>query len=119
MRRLITSTFHLCFSAISRRLRGPNGPAGHDLQLLNETTIDTYLKNLTNISSRRFHSCPGGCAIETRNALIVFGGLLEMVAQGVGQTNPQDPNYKPGITFQTTNPNYPIPNPFFLRGRSS
>jgi hypothetical protein len=33
---------------------GPNGPAGHDLQLLNETTIDTYLKNLTNISSDDF-----------------------------------------------------------------
>ena len=55
--------------------------------------------------------------MRTRNALIVFGGLLEMVAQGVGQTNPQDPNYKPGITFQTTNPNYPIPNPFFFEGR--
>jgi hypothetical protein len=33
---------------------GPNGPAGHDMQLLNESTIDTYLKNITSISSDDF-----------------------------------------------------------------
>jgi hypothetical protein len=33
---------------------GPNGPAGHDMQLLNEGTIDTYLKNLTSIASADF-----------------------------------------------------------------
>jgi tetratricopeptide (TPR) repeat protein len=34
-----------------------------------------------------------------------------------GQTNPQDPNYVPGVTFQTTNPNYPNRNPFYFEGR--
>ena len=33
---------------------GPNGPAGHSLNLLTESTIDTYLKNLTRISSADF-----------------------------------------------------------------
>ncbi len=33
---------------------GPNGPAGHDMQLLNESTIDNYLKNITSISSDDF-----------------------------------------------------------------
>jgi hypothetical protein len=33
---------------------GPNGPSGHDMNLLNEATIDTYLKNLTSISSDDF-----------------------------------------------------------------
>lgn len=33
---------------------GPNGPAGHDMQLLNEATIDTFLKNVTSISSDDF-----------------------------------------------------------------
>jgi tetratricopeptide (TPR) repeat protein len=34
-----------------------------------------------------------------------------------GQTNPQDPSYVPGVTFQTTNPNYPVRNPFYFEGR--
>src|SRR5579863_2431322 len=25
--------------------------------------------------------------------------------------------YVPGVTYQTTNPNYPIPNPFYFEGR--
>jgi tetratricopeptide (TPR) repeat protein len=33
------------------------------------------------------------------------------------QTNPQDPSYVAGVTFQTTNPNYPIRNPFYFEGR--
>src|SRR5580658_5858928 len=35
----------------------------------------------------------------------------------VAQTNPQDPSYVPGVTFQTTNPNYPVRNPFYFEGR--
>ena len=30
---------------------GPNGPAGHSLNLVDENRIDTYLKNLTNLTS--------------------------------------------------------------------
>ncbi len=43
--------------------------------------------------------------------------LLVNAAGVVGQTNPQDPGYVPGVTFQTTNPNYPIRNPFYFEGR--
>jgi hypothetical protein len=33
------------------RTTGPNGPAGHDLNLLDESTIDKYLKNIPAIAS--------------------------------------------------------------------
>lgn len=33
-----------------------------------------------------------------------------------GQT-PNSPPYIPGVTYQTTNPNYPLPNPFYFEGR--
>jgi len=36
------------------RTTGPNGPAGHDLNLLNESVIDAYLKNVTNLASADF-----------------------------------------------------------------
>ena len=29
----------------------------------------------------------------------------------------QDSTYKPGVTFQSTNPNYPVRNPFYFEGR--
>ena len=29
----------------------------------------------------------------------------------------QDQAYKPGITYQATNPNYPVRNPFYFEGR--
>lgn len=29
----------------------------------------------------------------------------------------QDQGYKPGVTYQTTNPNYPVRNPFYFEGR--
>ena len=29
----------------------------------------------------------------------------------------QDNTYKPGVTYQKTNPNYPAPNPFYFEGR--
>jgi hypothetical protein len=33
------------------RVTGENGPTGHNLNLLNEKTIDTYLRNNRNIAS--------------------------------------------------------------------
>lgn len=33
------------------RTTGPNGPAGHDLQLLSEQSIDTFLKNIKGIAT--------------------------------------------------------------------
>ena len=36
------------------RITGPNGLAGHSLQLLGESTIDNYVKNLTSIASDDF-----------------------------------------------------------------
>ncbi len=33
------------------RTTGPDGPAGHDLHLLSEQTVDTYLKNIRGIAS--------------------------------------------------------------------
>ena len=33
---------------------GPNGPTGHDVHLLNEAVIDSYLKNVRNIASSDF-----------------------------------------------------------------
>ena len=33
------------------RTTGPNGPSGHDLNLLDESTIDKYLKNIPAIAS--------------------------------------------------------------------
>jgi tetratricopeptide (TPR) repeat protein len=37
-----------------------------------------------------------------------------IVADGQGSTPAP---YVPGVTFQTTNPNYPLPNPFYFEGR--
>jgi len=39
------------FMRFLSRTTGPNGPAGHDLGLLNENTIDTLLVNLPNLTS--------------------------------------------------------------------
>jgi hypothetical protein len=36
------------------RTTGPNGPAGHDLQLVNEQSIDKHLVNIKNIASDDF-----------------------------------------------------------------
>jgi hypothetical protein len=36
------------------RTTGPDGPAGHDLQLVNEQSIDTFLANIKNIASDDF-----------------------------------------------------------------
>ena len=33
------------------KVTGPNGPAGHDLGLVSESTIDTFLINLQNLAS--------------------------------------------------------------------
>jgi hypothetical protein len=42
------------FMRFLARTTGPNGPAGHSMQLLDESTIDTYLKSLQSISSDDF-----------------------------------------------------------------
>jgi len=42
------------FMRFLARTTGPNGPAGHSLNLLDESTIDNYLKNLPAISSADF-----------------------------------------------------------------
>ena len=36
------------------RTTGPDGPAGHDLQLINEKSIDTFLANIKDIASDDF-----------------------------------------------------------------
>jgi tetratricopeptide (TPR) repeat protein len=44
-------------------------------------------------------------------------GLLVLpLAAAFAQTSTPPP-YVPGVTFQTTNPNYPQPNPFYFEGR--
>jgi tetratricopeptide (TPR) repeat protein len=53
----------------------------------------------------------------TRNVAVSGCLLLLAAASAMGQTNPQDPNYKPGVTFQSANPNYMIRNPFYFEGR--
>jgi tetratricopeptide (TPR) repeat protein len=35
----------------------------------------------------------------------------------IGIVFAQDPAYKPGVTYQGTNPNYPVRNPFYFEGR--
>jgi tetratricopeptide (TPR) repeat protein len=34
-----------------------------------------------------------------------------------GQSSTSSTPYVPGVTFQSTNPNYPLPNPFYFEGR--
>ena len=46
-----------------------------------------------------------------RNAWLAMLWLLPFVAAA------QDQPYKPGVTYQTTNPNYPVRNPFYFEGR--
>jgi tetratricopeptide (TPR) repeat protein len=41
---------------------------------------------------------------------------LLFTAAAFGQSPISQP-YIPGVTFQTTNPNYPLPNPFYFEGR--
>lgn len=52
-----------------------------------------------------------GKSFSVRSALLVFSA-----ACGFGQSSTSPP-YVPGVTFQTTNPNYPLPNPFYFEGR--
>jgi hypothetical protein len=42
------------FMRFLARTTGPNGPAGHDLQLINEQAIDKHLVNIKNIASDDF-----------------------------------------------------------------
>ena len=42
--------------------------------------------------------------------------LLTAAGAAFGQTTTSPP-YVPGVTYQSTNPNYPLPNPFYFEGR--
>ena len=42
--------------------------------------------------------------------------LLAAALTAFGQSTATAP-YVPGVTYQTTNPNYPLPNPFYFEGR--
>jgi tetratricopeptide (TPR) repeat protein len=53
----------------------------------------------------------------TKQVALSCCALLLTAVSAIGQTNPQDPNYKPGVTFQSANPNYMIRNPFYFEGR--
>ncbi len=44
------------------------------------------------------------------------GVALFGIATSFGQS-PTSPPYVPGVTYQTTNPNYLLPNPFYFEGR--
>jgi tetratricopeptide (TPR) repeat protein len=50
-----------------------------------------------------------------------FALQVIVAAAALGQTSTSgsstSPPYVPGVTFQTTNPNYPLPNPFYFEGR--
>src|SRR5690242_1407936 len=43
--------------------------------------------------------------------------LLIVLAVASLTTLAQNAAYKPGVTYQTANPNYPIRNPFYFEGR--
>ena len=47
-------------------------------------------------------------------AATLFAFLPGVVA---AQTTTSSPAYVPGVTYQSTNPNYPIPNPFYFEGK--
>lgn len=47
---------------------------------------------------------------------LVFGSETVWAQTNTSDTTPT-PGYVPGVTFQTTNPNYPIRNPFYFEGR--
>src|SRR5258706_5272781 len=49
--------------------------------------------------------------------MMKFAILSALVIGIAGIAAAQDPAYKPGVTYQTTNPNYPIRNPFYFEGR--
>ena len=43
--------------------------------------------------------------------------LVVVPAITFGQGSASSPPYVPGVTYQSTNPNYPLPNPFYFEGR--
>lgn len=49
--------------------------------------------------------------------LCVRAVLLVAAAAATCGQGSTSPSYVPGVTFQTTNPNYPLPNPFYFEGR--
>jgi tetratricopeptide (TPR) repeat protein len=52
------------------------------------------------------------------DTLVVYPILIAAIATaGYGQTTSSTPPYVPGVTFQSFNPNYPQPNPFYFEGK--
>src|SRR5579863_5406587 len=51
------------------------------------------------------------------NALRIGVMLLFVVGGAASGQSTSSPPYVPGVTFQTTNANYPQPNPFYFEGR--
>jgi tetratricopeptide (TPR) repeat protein len=49
--------------------------------------------------------------------LCVKVALLVIPCAAIFGQSSTSPPYVPGVTFQTTNPNYPLPNPFYFEGR--
>src|SRR5579862_49382 len=49
-----------------------------------------------------------------RSVLLALLGVAPVVLFGQGAASPP---YVPGVTYQTTNPNLPLPNPFYFEGR--
>ena len=52
-----------------------------------------------------------------KNALLAITVFGVMSIGGSAQTNTTTQTYTPGVTYQSENPNYPIPNPFYFEGR--
>ncbi len=52
-----------------------------------------------------------------RVALSILPVAIAFAQSSTPPQNSTSPAYIPGVTFQTTNPNYPQPNPFYFEGR--
>jgi len=50
-------------------------------------------------------------------SIAVFGIAAVGAFSASAQTNTTTQSYTPGVTYQSENPNYPIPNPFYFEGR--
>jgi hypothetical protein len=53
-----------------------------------------------------------------RRTTCLFGATICLVGAALASAQTSTPTpYVPGVTFQSTNPNYPLPNPFYFEGR--
>jgi tetratricopeptide (TPR) repeat protein len=54
----------------------------------------------------------------TKSSIISALGLATLACAPIwAQANTTTQTYTPGVTYQATNPNYPLPNPFYFEGR--